>query len=272
MTDRRTWPANGRVALRSLGLEGPTPVDGTPARAARPVCDLCNAPSGRRERQVLFGEALLVLEDRDGWSFVQTANGYCGYVESGRLEAGRWPTHRVVSRGTHAYAERSIKSPDRMALPFGAQLRAIETVDGLVETTCGYVPASHLRPLDQPFADPVEVALLHLGVPYLWGGNSTRGIDCSGLVHAALTACDRPCPGDADLQEAAVGVPVDLSEPPGRGDLIFWKGHVGMMVDENTMVHANAHAMAVTLEDLSSAIARIRTQGGGDVTARRRPG
>ncbi|RYH03867.1 NLP/P60 hydrolase [Salipiger sp. IMCC34102] len=270
MTDRRLWPANDRVALRRLGLPDRTPVDGTPARLARPVTDLRAAPDGRRERQLLLGEEVTVLEDRGGWSFVQTANGYCGYVETARLDNLHWPTHRVGTFATHAYAADDLKSEPRMALPFGARLRVLDERRTMFETPQGYVPKKHLRPLDRPFTDPVTVAQLHFNVPYLWGGNSTRGIDCSGLIHAALTACDIACPGDADLQEQALGAALAPDAGLRRGDIVFWPGHVGIMVDDAVMIHANGHAMACTYEPLETAILRIQAQGGGDVTARRR--
>jgi cell wall-associated NlpC family hydrolase len=130
------------------------------------------------------------------------------------------------------------------------------------------VPKKHLRPLDRPFTDPAAVAQLLFGVPYLWGGNSVLGIDCSGLVQAALLACSVPCGGDSDLQEA---VGSEATGEPRRGDLVFWPGHVAMMVDGETLIHANAHHMAVAYEGLAAATLRIEAQSGGGVTARRRP-
>ncbi|MBS1301042.1 NlpC/P60 family protein [Loktanella sp. SALINAS62] len=270
MTDHRLWPANDRVALQSLGLPDRIAVDGTPARLTRPVTDLCRAPDGPRERQLLLGDTVTVLETRDGWAFVQTDNGYCGYVPADRLDNTVWPTHRVGTFATHAYAEESMKSQAVMALPFGARLRVLDERAKFFETPQGFVPKKHLRPLDRPFADPVTVAQLHFNVPYLWGGNSTRGLDCSGLIHAALTACDIPCPGDADLQENAVGEPLSADAPLQRGDLLFWVGHVGLMVDAQVMIHANGHAMACTYEPVNAAILRIQAQDGGEVTQRRR--
>jgi cell wall-associated NlpC family hydrolase len=131
------------------------------------------------------------------------------------------------------------------------------------------VPKPHLRPISHPFRDPVTVAQLFFGTPYLWGGNSAFGIDCSGLVQAALLACGIACPGDSDLQ-AALGNTVPDDAPMLRGDLIFWKGHVAMVVDDQTLIHANAHHMAVAYEPIDAAIARIKAQGGGTVTGRRR--
>ena len=117
-------------------------------------------------------------------------------------------------------------------------------------------------------SDPATVAQLHFGVPYLWGGNSTFGIDCSGLIAASLSACGQKCPADSDMQRNGLGA--DLSGPMQRGDLIFWQGHVGMMVDAETMIHANAHHMATVYEPIDKAILRIAAQGDGPVLARKR--
>jgi cell wall-associated NlpC family hydrolase len=136
------------------------------------------------------------------------------------------------------------------------------------ETNIGFVPKSHLREADRHFSDPVTVAQLHFGVPYLWGGNSSRGIDCSGLIAAGLTACDIPCLGDSDLQRDTLGA--SFIGPYRRGDLVFWDGHVGMMVDEETLIHANAHHMATAYEPVERAILRIAAQDGGPVLTRKR--
>lgn len=272
MSDRRFWPANARVAHRSLTgqVRGVDIVDGTPAALTRPVTDLMTAPDGQRDRQVLLGCVVTVLEDRDGWSFVQCGDGYVGYIPSDRLAADSLPTHRVGTFATHAYRDEDLKSPEVMSLPFGARLRVLDERRAFFETSFGFVPKKHLRPLDRPFSSPATVAQLHFGVPYLWGGNSTRGIDCSGLIAAALTACDLSCPADSDLQSARLGDVLPDDADMQRGDLIFWPGHVGMMVDPATMIHANGHAMAVTYEPLDAAILRIRAQDGGDVAVRRR--
>jgi cell wall-associated NlpC family hydrolase len=275
MSDRRTTPANGRVAALHLQgqVQADTYVAGTPATVIAPVVDLCRAPDGPRERQVLLGTGVTVYEDREGWVFVQSAqDDYVGYVRTNDLGPATTPTHRVATLGTHAYAAEDIKSGDLMALPFGARVTVTAERAKFWETSQGYIPKKHLRPLNRPFTDPATVAQLHFGVPYLWGGNSTRGIDCSGLVQAALLGCDIACPGDSDMQRAALGVALDEDALLQRGDLIFWRGHVGMMVDADTMVHANAHHMAVAYESVTVAILRIITQGGGAITARKRLG
>ena len=169
---------------------------------------------------------------------------------------------------THLYRDDDMKSPDLRHLSFGALVTVEAEGRQFWETPEGYIPKKHLRPLDRPFTDPAAVAMLHFGAPYLWGGNSILGIDCSGLAQAALLACGLPCPGDSDLQEA-LGAAVE--GPLRRGDLVFWPGHVAMAVDETTLIHANAHHMAVAYEGAEAAMLRIRAQGNGEVVARRRP-
>jgi cell wall-associated NlpC family hydrolase len=270
MTDRRLTPANGRVA--ALHLAGQVAADryvaGQARMLIRPVTDLCASPQGPRDRQMLLGAVVTMFEDHAGWAFVQGGDGYVGYLPTAALGAVQRATHFVASMATHAYLAEDFKSEDVMALPFGARVTVLDERAKFFETTLGYIPKKHLRPLDRPYSDPANVAQLHFNVPYLWGGNSTRGIDCSGLVAAALTACGQECPGDSDLQSAALGA--DFTDAPQRGDLIFWKGHVAMMVDDQVLIHANAHHMATVYEALADATLRIKAQGDGDIIARRR--
>lgn len=272
MTDRRFFAANSRVAdARLTGqVTGVTFVSPLPKSVMTPVLDLCIKPAGSRDRQLLLGTPVNLLEDCDGWSFVQAPDGYVGYVKSSALAPRGAPTHQVGTFATHGYAAEDIKSPDIAALPFGARVTVTDERRKFYETEQGFIPKSQLRPLDRPFDDPATIAQLHFGVPYLWGGNSTRGIDCSGLIAAALHACNLPCPADSDLQQAILGTAIAPDAPMRRGDLIFWQGHVGMMVDETTLIHANAHHMACVYEPLDRAILRIDAQGDGEVLARQR--
>ena len=268
--DRRLTPANGRVAaLRLAGqIEAAQYLEGWPMSVAAPVADLCAAPDGPRDRQLLLGARVTVFEDVEGWAFVQATDGYVGYVRSWLLAELAAPTHSVATLATHAYEDEDFKSRDLHHLPFGAAVTVVNERRKFFETNVGFVPKKHLRPLDQPMQDPVTVAQLHFGVPYLWGGNSSLGIDCSGLVSTGLRACGLTCPADSDLQREALGHPFD--GPYQRGDLLFWKGHVGMMVDADTLIHANAHHMAVVYEPIGKAIARIEAQGDGPVIAQKR--
>ncbi|HVG48979.1 MAG TPA: C40 family peptidase [Rubellimicrobium sp.] len=273
MTDPRLTPANGRVAAERLRgqVEAARFVAGEPRRVAVPVADLDGSPGGMRDRQLLWGEAVTVYETRDGMAFVEAArDGYVGYVSEVSLGPPRAPTHRVSVPATHLYRDDDMKSPDLRHLSFGALVTVEAERRKFWETPEGYIPKPHLRPLDRPFTDPAAVAQLHFGVPYLWGGNSVLGIDCSGLVQASLLACGIGCPGDSDLQQA-VGTDIPEGEPLRRGDLLFWKGHVAMAVDEGTMIHANAHHMAVAYEGIEPGTLRIQAQGNGGVVARRRP-
>jgi cell wall-associated NlpC family hydrolase len=270
--DRRLTPANGRVAAERLrGLvQADRFVSGEARRVAVPVADLDGSPGGSRDRQLLWGEGVTIYENRDGFAFVEAhRDGYVGYVAAVSLGPTRAPTHRVAVPATHLYRDDDMKGPDLRHLSFGALVTVEAEGRKFWETPEGYIPKPHLRPLDKPFTDPAAVAQLHFGVPYLWGGNSVLGIDCSGLVQASLLACGLACPGDSDLQRT-LGTEVPEDAPLRRGDLLFWKGHVAMAVDETTIIHANAHHMAVAYEGVEQAIQRIRTQGEGEMLARRR--
>lgn len=273
MSDPRLTPSNGRVAALALAgqVEAEHYVPGEQRRVLHPVTDLNRKPDGSRDRQLLFGALVTVLEDRKGWSFVQSVrDSYVGYVSTAALGPAREATHYVGTPATHLYQTESFKSRDLAHLSFGARVSVLHELKRFWETPDGFIPKTHLRPLSKPFNDPVTVAQMHFGVPYLWGGNSVLGIDCSGLVQAAFLACDIACPGDSDLQRVMLGQEIGEDIPPSRGDLYFWKGHVGLLVDPDTLIHANAHHMAVVYEPLRQAILRIEAQGDGPVIARKR--
>ncbi len=270
--DRRVTAFSGRVALEALRgrVTAEEFVAGEVGAVAVPLADLCAAPGGARDRQVALGEPLVVVERRAGYAFVQMGkDGYCGWLTEAEVGLEVVATHWVAVRGTHLYPEPRVQARELRALPFGARLAVTGGDAKWAEVVGGYVPAMHLRRRGDLFHDPVAVAELFLGAPYLWGGNSAAGIDCSGLVQAAFLACGRACPGDSDMQ-AAMGVPVEMGAALRRGDLVFWKGHVALMVDGARIIHANGHSMDVRIEGLEAATLRIAAQGGGAVTARRR--
>ena len=272
--DRRLTPFSGRIALDCLRgrVEAQAFTAGQPVQVAVPLADLLDAPFGKRDRQVILGEALLLIDRQEGWCFVQAAkDGYCGWLAEAAVAGGAAdPTHWLAAPASHLYSAPKVQAPERAALTLGARVQVLAVEGAFARTPQGYVPEVHLRPLGDWQADPVTVAESLLGTPYLWGGNSRAGIDCSGLVQAALTACGLPCPGDSDLQRA-LGAEIAGDAPLRRGDLLFWRGHVAMVVDDRRLIHANGHHMAVQYEGIAACIARIAEQGGGPVAARRRP-
>ena len=269
--DRRLTLANARVADAGLRGQVDAPAYAVPeaCEICLPLVDLLAAPGGARDRQLALGEAFEVLERHDGHAFGRASDGYCGYVPEAAAGAPTAPDHWVAVPASHLYAEPRVQARDTASLTFGARVHVGGRTGAFAQTPHGHVPAGHLQPLGRWFADPVEVAGLFLGVPYLWGGNSHAGIDCSGLVQAAMRGAGRACPGDSDLQRA-LGTAVGEGEAPARGDLVFWKGHVAMMIDGDLMIHATGHAMAVVVEPLAEATARIARTGLA-VIAHRRP-
>ncbi|MFP7569228.1 NlpC/P60 family protein [Marivita sp. S2033] len=277
MTDRRNLWSNGTVA--HLSLQGKVDAEqfseGTDHRVTQaPAAALRRAPDGDRDRELLWGQTFCVLDITDGWAFgFARADGYAGYVSADMLGiSDTAATHRVSVRHTVALSAPNFKttSGEHRLLSLGTPLTVTDKTDRWAtiqtETQHFYVPTPHVSPLTEHEDDPVAVAERLLGTPYVWGGNSAFGIDCSGLVQIACRACGIACPGDSDQQELVLGDTQPRGTRPQRGDVLFWEGHVGWVSDTETLLHANAHHMAVAYEPLKDALRRIETQGDGPVT------
>jgi cell wall-associated NlpC family hydrolase len=263
------------VAARSLEgvLEAEIYLDPKATGCAVAATGVRAAPDAASEQmdQLLFGERFEVLEEEGAWLFGQAArDGYVGFVEAAALKpAGPAPTHRVAAIRTYAFEGPSIKS--RALGPYSINsLVCVETVEGKLAKVAGagWMHGAHLSPIGVFEDDWAAVAERFVGAPYLWGGRESLGLDCSGLVQQALFACGRACPRDTDQQEA-LGDAIDAAAF-GRGDLVFWKGHVAMGLGDGRIVHANGHHMATVVEPLSAAIERIAAVGYGAPTSYRR--
>ncbi|OSP56793.1 C40 family peptidase [Pseudoruegeria sp. SK021] len=237
-----------------------------------PVADLRKTPGGARVRQLLMGAIVTASGQRDGAYMVEAEqDGYAGFIDPALLAPARPATHKVATLATHLYKRPDLKSEDVVSLSFGTLLTLTDRDGAFFRTQDGlFVPAVHVAKAHLRYRDPVAVADLFLGTPYLWGGNSRLGLDCSGLVQTALLACGVACPGDSGDQERVLGKALAPRTAPQRGDLMFWRGHVALVVDPDLLIHANAHHMAVALEPVTDAIARIAEQGDGAVTSHRR--
>jgi cell wall-associated NlpC family hydrolase len=231
------------------------------------------------DTQLLFGEEVAVFERMGGWAWIQSAgDGYVGYVREADLGfSGAEPTHVVAAPRTFLYREPDLKLPRTGCFSMGSRLRVagIEERRGThyaVLTSGEAVIAGHVRPLDQHAADHASVAATLLYVPYLWGGATAFGIDCSGLVQLSMRMAGKNVLRDTDMQAETIGQPVEPGDGFAglrRGDLVFWKGHVGIVTNATTLIHANGHTMMVSCEPLRQAVERIGYLYGGPTGFRR---
>lgn len=278
--DPRVTPARPDLAAKELHgkVKAQRYVEGSVYEVVAPQTPLRGEPrpDAPLSTEALRGERVTVYDiNAEGWAWGQlSADGYVGWLAMSALAPpGSPPTHKVAALRTLVFPGPSIKIPPLEALPFGARLAIAETKDQMAVTSGrGHVPALHLAPVEHYERDFVAVAERFVGAPYLWGGKTVLGLDCSGLLQVALAACGVTCPRDSDMQEGAIGplIAVDAGLTGlQRGDLIFWKGHVAIVRDGASLIHANAFHMAVAIEPIAQAVERIRT-GGTEISSIRR--
>ncbi len=269
--DPRVTPA--RPDLAAIHLRGKVEAARFVAGETREVIEAqaplrrAPTPDAPLDSEALKGERVTIYETIDeGWCWGQLqSDGYVGWLPANSLAMpGPPPTHRVAALRTLVFPGPDSQLSPMQSLPLGAQLAIARHDDRFAITAAGgYVPAPHLVPIGQFDEDFVAIAERFLGTPYLWGGKTNLGLDCSGLVQIALTACGVACLRDSDMQERSLGTRLSSADFSSleRGDLIFWKGHVGIVRDAATLLHANAFHMAVVVEPLAAAIVRIRAAG-----------
>lgn len=279
--DKRLTAARYDLAASSLKgvIDSPRYADGEKMIVFNGVADLRReaVPDALLDTQALHGESVIVYDrDEDGWSWVQLErDSYVGYMPSAALthDIVR-PTHRVHVLRTFSFGGPSIKLPPIATLSMNSRVTILSSRDQFAVTHRGhFIFADHLTPVDRQETDFVSIAELFLGIPYYWGGKTSIGLDCSGLVQNALEACGQFAPRDTDMQEKALGRAFQIDDDLSglaRGDLIFWKGHVGIMRDASELIHASGHQMLVVSEKLRMVRDRILAKGAGPITSVKR--
>lgn len=261
--DRRTTPARPDLAAAHLKgkVEAERFAHGREVRAARGTVALRKAPDLQAavETQILYGESFIAYEETGGWLWGQSRHdSYVGYARAGEFAPDAAPaTHRVIARATPVLQGPDVKRPVHDFLPLNAKMPALEIGPRFVRMARGYVFVGHLAPLSSAASDWVAVAESFIGVPYVWGGKTVDGCDCSGLIQTALEAGGIAAPRDTDMMESALGRIIAVTASLRRGDLVFWRGHMGVMVDSAHLLHANAHFMEVTVEPLETVRKRV---------------
>jgi cell wall-associated NlpC family hydrolase len=279
MDDPRLTPARPDLAAKYLEgkVEAARFVEGREFEISDAIAPLREGPSADAvlATQALKGERVTVYDrNSEGFAWGQlNSDGYVGWLpDSALAKPGAPPTHKIIAIRTFAFPGPSIKLPPVDTLGMGAMVTVLREQGAFAVTRDGwYLPRLHIGGIDRHAEDFVAVAERFAGTPYLWGGKSSFGIDCSGLVQVSLNAAGMGCPRDSDMQQDALGRALDPAKPEKlqRGDLIFWQGHVAIVRDANTIVHANAHHMATVIENTKDAIARVKAAG-SEITAIKR--
>lgn len=268
--DERLLPVRDGTA--ASWLRGTVPVnkyaEGKPVHVTAPVCVVKRKPddSALIDTQLLYGEDFIAYGEQENWLWGQSPRDYyVGWVRKNHVTMGLSDaTHQIMSRGTFLYSDADIKSQPIMKIPMASQVTVIgsQTTRGVdyLQTKEGWLVKKHVRTLGKNARDFVMVGESMIGMTYLWAGRSTFGMDCSGLVQTALQLAGIAVLRDSDMQEATIGEAVDIRPDLSglkRGDLVFWPGHVGMMRDRETLLHANGHTMTVFSEPLVDAVERV---------------
>jgi cell wall-associated NlpC family hydrolase len=279
MHDPRLTAARGDIAAKYLEgkVEAAHLVEGEVFEIVDAVAPLRRSPGSDAElmTQALRGERVTIYDrNAEGWAWGQLdSDGYVGWLPDAALaKPGAAPTHRITAIRTFAFGGPSIKLPPVETLVMGSAVTVTREDGAFAVTGEGWhLPKSHLAVIGHRETDFVAVAERFVGTPYLWGGKSSLGIDCSGLVQISLNAAGIGCPRDSDMQQVSLGQPLDPAKASNlqRGDLLFWNGHVAIARDAETVVHANAHHMATVIENTLAAIARIKAAAGELVAIKR---
>jgi hypothetical protein len=279
--DKRTTPARADLAAAHLKgvVDAPRYVEGTKRSVwvGRAALRVRPSDEAAQDSELLFGESFTVYERANGWAWGQAQNdSYVGYVEDAALTTAFAVQSKVIALMAPAFIGPDLKRSVQDILPMNAAVSVLGRIDDYVEIESGlFLHQRHIAPLDHN--DFVAVAERFVGVSYVWGGKTYAGLDCSGLIQTALAATGVAAPRDTDMMEKELGVAVDAATRRGdvapkarRGDLVFWKGHMGVMVDSTRLLHANAYHMSTVIEPLAEVVARIEKVA-GPVTSIRRP-